>query len=171
MLFSILLVILSLFLLSVYAFINRPQKVIVADAQLTYSSTSKEQKEKITYLPYQNLCTPQGKVIYTLNYIRVLVNGTCMAPRGIMNGRQILVELLKEEQKLYFKKYVKTEDVLLIHLKDKDVYKLRILQNYEKNDKNDDELITYRYLPNGDKHRSSRNHRPADVVGVVRYVL
>ena len=167
MLFLVFLVILAIFLLILYAFINRPQKIIVADAGPTQSLTSKEQKAKTQYLPYQIISTSHGKIIDTHKYYRVLVDGKCMEPRGIKDKSQILVEPLTKEQKKYFRKYVKLENVLLIYLKDKDVYKLRILQNYDSLE----QLITYRYLSNGEKHRSSRNHRPEDVVGIVKYVM
>ena len=167
MLFSVIIVVFEILLFSLYVVVNRMQKVFTADAGPTHTLTSKEQKSRTIYLPYQTICTSHGKQINTRNYLRVKVDGKCMEPKGISDKSQILVEPLTENQRTYFKKYVRLEDVLLIHLKDKDVYKLRILQNYD----NEKELITYRYLSSGEKHRSSRNHKPEDVVGVVRYII
>lgn len=157
----------AIILLLLYALLNRPQRIIIADAGPTRELTGKEQNAKKTYTPYQIIYTPHGNLINTRHYLRIKVDGKCMEPRGILDKSQILVEPLTETQRTYFKKYVRLEDVVLIHLKDKDVYKLRILQNYD----NEKELITYRYLSNGEKHRSSRNHRPEDVVGIVRYII
>ena len=163
----IFLFIFAITLLGIYTYLSRPQKVIVADAGPTRELTCEEQKGKSFYLPYQIIKTQQGMILNTHDYLRVKVDGKCMEPRGILDKSQILVEPLTKKQKEYFKKHVRLEDVLLIHLKDKDVYKLRILQNYD----NEKELITYRYLSNGEKHRSSRNHRPEDIVGIVRYII
>ncbi len=88
-----------------------------------------------------------------------------MEPRGIKDKSIVFVQPLSKKEN--FKKQVKAEDVLLIYLHDKGVFKLRILQNYD----NEKQLITYRYKDDGTKHLSSRNHNPDDVKGVVKYVI
>ena len=151
-------------LIALYIFINRPQRVIVADAGPTRKLTAKEQKRKSFFTFSQSaLCSNKG-VMNTRNFIRVYVDGTCMEPRGIKDGAQVLVKPL--DKKLDFNAQVKEEDVLLIHLHDKKVYRLRILQ--DTTDINS--LVTYRYK-DGVKHNSSRNHKHDDVVGVVKYII
>lgn len=164
MLIQIILSIIAILLLIAYFLLNRPQKVIVADAGPTKKLTDKEQRANDELRPYQFIRLGSGKNINSRDYMRVKVDGHCMEPRGIKDGCQVLV--LPRNKNEQFKKQVKLGDILLIYLHDKKVYKLRILENYD----NEKQLITFRY-ENGQKHRSQRNHNPDDVLGVVKYIL
>ncbi len=156
--------IVAILLLVVYVLLNRPQKIIVADAGPTRELTAKEQRKNDSYAHYSTIKLQPDKTLQTRDYIMVKVDGKCMEPRGIKDKCIVYVKPL--DKNIYFKKQVKLEDVLLIYLHDKGVYKLRILQNYD----NEKQLITYRYMNNGEKHISSRTHNPNDVVGVVKYI-
>lgn len=164
MILQICLSLVAIMLLIVYVLLNRPQKVIVADAGPTRELTAKEQRKHDSYSHYTTIRLQSGKSLQSRDYICVKVDGKCMEPRGIKDESTVYVFPINKAEN--FKKQVRLEDVLLIYLKDKRVYKLRILQNYD----NERQLITYRYSNNGEKHLSSRTHKPEDVVGVVKYI-
>lgn len=151
-------------LILVYLRLCYPQRVLVADAGPTKELTFWGQLVKNSFMPYQYARMSDDNIINTREYIRVLVDGKCMEPRGIMDKTHVLVQRIEKD--IPFQQQIKIGDVLLIRLHDKWVYKLRILQNYD--DVN--ELITYRYQ-NGEKHQSSRNHNHKDVIGVVKYLI
>lgn len=159
-----LLPIISIALLGIYAYLMRPQKIIVAEAGPTVQVTHNYQESKRFNVPYEKIKLDNGETIDTRDFIRVYVDGKCMKSRRIKNGSQVLVEKIKNEEE--FEKKVNPNDILLIYLKDKKIYKLRIFEK-EKNEK---ELITYRYM-NNSKHPSSKPHKKEDVVGVVKYII
>jgi hypothetical protein len=163
--FQIVSIIVAIALLGIYVLLNRPQKIILADAGSTHRLTGREQRQKDSFHPFRNISLQAGKILQSRDYICVKVDGNCMEPRGIKNNS--IVYVLPLNKKEHFKKQVRAEDVLLIYLPDKNVYKLRILQNYD----NKKQLITYRYDENGKKYISSRSHHPDNVRGVVKYVM
>ena len=155
---------LGILLLCMYVFLFYPQRVYVADAGPTKELTAWQQLIKNYLMPYQYVQIAKGVYVNSRDYIRVLVDGKCMGPKGIKDKSQVLVEPLHKDED--FKSQVNLEDVLLIRLPDKKVYKLRILQEYTS----DNKLVTYRY-EKGEKHMSSRTHSTDDVIGVVRYAV
>ena len=163
--FQITSIIIAIVLLAIYVFLNRPQKIILADAGSTRKLTGREQRKKDSFRPFQNISLQAGKILHSRDYICVKVDGSSIEPRGIKNNS--IVYVLPLNRKEHFKKQVRAEDVLLIYLPDKNVYKLRILQNYD----NKKRLITYRYNEDGKKHISSKSHHPDNVRGVVKYVM
>ena len=155
------LLIIVLIILNLY---NRYQRVYVADAGPTKELTALGQIVKNFFMPYQNARLEDGSLVNTHEFIRVLVDGKCMEPRGIMDKSHVLVQRIMCDKD--FKEQVNIGDVLLLRLHDKKVYKLRILNNFD----DINQLETYRYQ-NGRPHRSSRNHNPKDVIGIVRYIV
>ena len=87
-----------------------------------------------------------------------------MKPKQIESGSQLLV--LKLDDKRPVKEQIKSGDILLIHLKDTDIHKIRVFDKYENG-----VLQTYRYDDNGQKKKSSKPHQESSVIGVVKYKL
>lgn len=97
---------------------------------------------------------------------RVIVHGHCMEPRGIMDCSQLYVQNIANDKD--FSLQVKHDDILLIYLPDKNIYKLRVFDKYLDQDL----LLTYRYNPQtGDRIDSSKPHNRKNVVGVVKFTL
>lgn len=105
----------------------------------------------------------EGNVIDTRDMIQVITNGICMVPRGISDGDRLLVQRINPEKPL--ETQIKHDDMLLIYLKDKDITKIRIFDEYNP----ERELLTYRYTKEGKRHDSSLPHRRESIVGIVRY--
>lgn len=100
------------------------------------------------------------------NIQRVIVHGRSLEPRGIYDRSQLYVQLINLEKD--FSLQVKHDDILLIYLKDKNIYKLRIFDKHLDNDN----LLTYMYNPQtGERVDSSLPHRRASVVGIVTKIL
>lgn len=106
-----------------------------------------------------------GNEIMSSDYIRILVQGNCMSPRGINSGESWLVEPIHSDKGIDTQ--VKKGDVLLVYLEDKNMYKIREFKDFA--DKEHTSLQTFWY--NGDKgHKdSTRPHSLSSVKGVVRY--
>lgn len=142
---------------------RKRERVIVAEA-------GKISDMSDTYQPYVfmnsvniNMRERHGIAI-PLDYQRVFVHGHCMEPRGIRDCSQLLVKSIDVNKD--FSLQVKHDDILLIYLPDKNIYKLRVFDKYL----DDNNLITYRYNPQT-KARidSSLPHKRENVVGVVKY--
>lgn len=104
-----------------------------------------------------------GWPISMRNKIRVVVHGNCMNKRGISDNDQLVVQKLnpKEIKKL------KPGDIVMIHLKDKDIDKIREFRKFTK----DMRLDTAYYLPDGSIKSSSKPHTAEQIVGKVKYKL
>ena len=103
-----------------------------------------------------------GKVLDTSGMLRVVVEGGCMEPRGIMSGDQLLVRRIDPRKDL--REQIKHNDILLIYLEDTGISKIRIFDCYN----DDDTLVTYRY-EGRERRDSSRPQSMKSVVGVVKY--
>ena len=124
-----------------------------------------EMSEKYQPYVYMNSIRKQGSIL-PLEYQRVIVHGHCMEPRGIMDCSQLWVKSINREKD--FSLQVKHDDILLIYLSDKNIYKLRIFDKYLDNDR----LLTYRYNPKTkERVDSSIPHKRESVVGVVKYAV
>lgn len=104
-----------------------------------------------------------GRYINTSDYLRLRISGTCMTPRNILNGEEWLAKPYDGESSA-----INPGDVLLIYIKDKNMYKIREVERV-LDDKQ--EVETFYYNPDGSKQFSSRWHRLADVRGVVKYAI
>lgn len=106
-----------------------------------------------------------GKAIDTKHYQRVVVKGNCLKPLGIEDEDQLLVSQFNNDGDE--RKSIKKGDILMIYLKSKDIYKVRVFDDFL-----DGGLIkTHRYNDNGDVIYSSRPHELSSVEGVVKYVI
>lgn len=138
------------------------EKVIVAEA----GKLSEMQADYVPFV-YMNpiqLRAADNTILDTTNLIRVLVHGCCMVPVGIMDGNQLFVEKINKNKA--FSLQVKHDDIMLIYIKDKNVYKLRVFDKFG----NDENLVTFRYnQETGEIQYSSRPHTRESVIGIVRY--
>lgn len=121
------------------------------------SQLSHREKRKIIY-------DSNNHPIDTKDYLRVVVSGNCLSPTGITNRSQLLVYRFKDENE---KSEIKSGDILMIHLKSKNIDKVRVFDRM----RDDGKMDTYRYSDNGEKIMSSRPHDLQSVVGVVKYLL
>lgn len=106
-----------------------------------------------------------GRYVNTRDYIRIVVHGNCMKPRNIQDGEEWLVEPLDKQKPPCSQ--IKEKDVLLIYLKDEDLYKIREFEGFNA----DGSLQTFYYESDGTKHSSSRPHAAETIQGVVRYAI
>lgn len=111
---------------------------------------------------YLDLKDSDGNDMSREGLIRVIVNGDCMYSRRIVNGTQLLVEPIDKNRSL--KEQVKQGSILMIHIPDTDVDKIRELDHMD-----DKYVYTFYYNPDGTRHLSSRPHSVSTVVGVVKY--
>lgn len=138
--------------------------VMCVEAGDTDCITAEDLKESSYYIKHQPIRDYSGHIINDPNTIRIKTKGDCMVPIGINNGDELLVHLIDRDKPLA--KQIEHGDVLLIHIQDNGINKIRIFDTYD--DKGN--LLTYRYKDNVRKN-SSRPHSVDSVVGVVRYQL
>lgn len=110
------------------------------------------------------LCDEKGNPLSTKGMIRVVVCGNCMKPKGIPDNAQLLVEKMAQSS---LKDKLHQGDIVMIHLKDRKLDKIRIFDRFDDKD----QLITYRFDDAGNRVNSSRPHLLSSVVGVVRYKI
>ncbi len=110
------------------------------------------------------LCDEKGNPLSTKGMIRVIVCGNCMKPKGISDNTQLLVEKMPQAS---LKSRLHQGDIVMIHLKDKKLDKIRIFDRFDEKN----QLVTYRYDDAGKRVDSSRPHLLNSVVGVVRYKI
>lgn len=111
----------------------------------------------------QTLKLPDGRLIRTRDYIRIKVRGRCMAPRNILDGEEWLVEPVSTKKPL--EKQIKPNDVLLLYIDDLKCFKIREFADFENG-----ELKTGHY-ETGEFQFSSANHKPEQVMGIVKYAI
>lgn len=153
---------------AIYAYFNivsRKQEFVqCVEAGPTVTTDAKRLRELSFYDRRRTIQKPDGQEIDTSEMIRIVVKGNCMKPKHIESGAQLLVK--KISKKDLVRNQIKEGDILLIHLVDNDIYKIRIFDRYEGED-----LATYRYDDNGERKNSTRNHKESSIVGVVKYRL
>lgn len=140
------------------------EHVIAVEAGPSGEADSAELKKYSFYDTRKNIKDSHGNLINTSKMIRVIVKGNCMQPKGISDGSQLYIQPIDLHKS--FKEQVHQGSILLIHIKDKDIKKLRILERINPNGL----LETYRF--EGENRRdSSKPHKPKDVLGVVKYLV
>jgi hypothetical protein len=148
-----------------YGYLNltKGEKVIFVEAGSTDGVSAKDLSSSYRE-PKCIVKNSDGKRIDTRNMIKVVAKGDCMAPRGIHTGSQLLVKKVNRKD---LHNEVKPKDILLIHLKDKRIYKIREFKGYVS----EHELQTCRYDEQGNVVESSRPHAEDTIVGVVKYAI
>ena len=152
--------------IAAYAYVNRVvgrrDYVLCVEAGPMAQTDAQSLQAKSFYDYHRRVIGKNGKPVNTSGMIRVVVQGDCMEPRGIKTGDQLLVRKISHRKPL--REQIKTGDILLIHLEDTGISKIRIFKEYDANGN----LVTYRY--EGEKEReSSQPHKVNNVVGVVKY--
>lgn len=128
------------------------------------SKTDARRLKKLSFYDWHRTVKDRaGNVVDTSNMIRVRVEGNCMRPRHIETGDQLLVKKIDRRRPL--RDQIQEGNILLIHLADTKVDKIRIFDRYDEAG----QLITYRYADDGTRQVSTRPHREESVVGVVKY--
>lgn len=113
---------------------------------------------------YQAVLDAKGHLIPAKDYIKVVVKGNCLEPKGIVNGSELLVYKFKNDTE---KKDIKAGDILMIHLESKGIDKIRVFEKMRE----DGLMDTYRFDENKNIKMSSRPHDLNSVVGKVKYLL
>lgn len=127
------------------------------------SVVTAEDLERLSFFDnWKTLENREGKSLDRSNLFRVVVNGDCMHVRHIVNGTQLLVAPIDKQKSL--EQQIKKSDILMIHIPDTGVDKIRELDCLDKNF-----AYTFYYNPDGTIHNSSRPHGRGTIVGVVRY--
>lgn len=104
-----------------------------------------------------------GEIIDSSLYMRLVVEGNCMMPRGIASGDQLLALKVNDAEEL--KKELQHDCIVLIYLEDIDLYKIRVFDRLEG-----DNLITY-YYDERKRKDSSRPHSIHSIKGIVKYAI
>lgn len=95
--------------------------------------------------------------------LRVIVHGNCMSKRGIHDRDQLVVQKVNNNDLGKLKK----GDIVMIHLKDKGIDKIREFDKFTE----DGRLDTLYYNEDGSVRHSSHAHTRESIVGRVRYRL
>lgn len=145
--------------------INAPERIECVDAGPVSSVDPQDLHSRVKFEPMGIFRSEDGKLLTSADYQRITVSGNCMVPRGICSGQDLLVEKIKDGRDLSLKE----GDILLIHVPDKNLYKIRAYE--EKTDENPNVYKTYYYDEAGEKKYSSKPHKKDYIQGVVRYIL
>lgn len=157
----------SFFALVLYI-LSRPEQVLcvdagpVADANIQVLN-SKTKDCKTIYLKSSTSKLSPSR------YFRVLVEGNCMEPLGILTGSVLIVEKIEGKDKL--KRELRPGDILLITLEDKKISKIRVYNREVDNEEGGEPMLETFYYENTKPKKSSQNHKYENVHGVVRYLL
>jgi len=104
-----------------------------------------------------------GEIIDSSLYMRLVVEGNCMVPRGIASGDQLLALKVNDIEEL--RKELQHGNIVLIYLEDINLHKIRVFDRFEG-----DNLMTY-YFENGKRRDSSRPHSINSIKGIVKYAI
>lgn len=105
----------------------------------------------------------QGEELSSAQYSRILVKGTCMTKKGILDGDMLVAETFSKNTD--FRKELKKGNIVWLHIEDTGMDKIRIFDGWEN-----DEMKTF-YYKNDVKHPSSTNHAVSQIRGIVRYKI
>ena len=158
-------IILFVLALGFYAFCNlklRKDHVIGVEAGTTKGVTADELGRLSYYRKHKIVKTRHGEIINPNSIIRIVVEGNCMKPLNINSGDEMIA--IKIDKKRPLAEQIKTNDVLLIHLEDTGINKIRAFNKFEGKD-----LVTFWYEEDGKEHLSSKKHSPKSILGIVRY--
>ncbi len=153
--------------LAFYAYCNiklNSDYVICAEAGDSKTANPKELERASHYTTHKIIRDEDGNVVNSSNMIRIKVNGNCMRPYGINFGDELLVRKIGKDENL--DSIIQKEDILLIYLFDKKMYKIRAFDHFEHGS-----LKTYRFLDNGEKKDSRNLHQRESIIGKVEYIL
>ena len=151
--------------LGLYAFTNlklRKDDVIGVEAGTTKGVTVDELKRASYSVKHRVVKDRLGNVINPESIIRIVVRGNCMKPLRIKSGDEMIAIKIDRERPL--EEQVSPNDVLLIHLADTGINKIRAFEGFDGGN-----LKTFWFEENGEKHASSKVHTPESVLGIVRY--
>lgn len=151
--------------LGFYAFANlklRKDFVMGVEAGTTKGVTADELKRVSYSVKHRVVKDRQGNVINPDSIIRIVVEGNCMRPLRIKSGDEMIAIRIDNQRPL--QEQVKPNDVLLIHLADTGINKIRAFESFEGRN-----LKTFWFEENGQKHPSSKAHTPESVLGIVKY--
>lgn len=151
--------------LGFYAFANlklRKDLVIGVEAGTTKGVTAEELKRVSYSVKHKVVKDSHGNVISPNSMIRIVVYGNCMKPLKINSGDQMIA--IKIDKQRPIEEQIKPNDVLLIHLADNGINKIRAFEAFDGRN-----LKTFWFEESGQKHPSSKVHTPESVLGIVRY--
>ena len=144
---------------------NKPEYVICVEAGPSDNVSYEDLKSCSFYDHKVVIRDKDGTNINTSDMFRVVVRGNCMKPKSIEDGAQLLVKKINPLSE--FSSQIKQGDILLIHLNDSRIDKIRIFDEYNNNG----ELLTYRYDNNSVRINSSKPHKKSSIIGVVKYKI
>ena len=153
--------------LAFYAYANMKLKrdyVICVEAGDSEEANPQELRNASHYTPHRIIRDKNGRIVNTSKMLRIKVSGNCMKPYGIESGDELLVKKISKDKVL--DDYIQQNDILLIYLSDKRMYKIRAFDRFENGS-----LKTYRFLDNGERKDSRKLHSRESVVGVVEYKI
>lgn len=139
---------------------SHTETVIAVEAGATSKVSSAHINDKSFKAP-KCVYKINGEIIDSSKYIRLIVQGDCMSPRGIINGNQLLALKINNLEEL--NKNLHPNDIVLIYLEDIKLYKIRVFKEFKENN-----LITY-YFNNGDAKESSKPHSLQSIKGIIKY--
>ena len=151
--------------LGFYAFANlklRKDFVMGVEAGTTKGVTADELRRASYSVKHRVVKDRKGNVINPDSIIRIVVEGNCMRPLRINSGDEMIA--IKIDNKRPLDEQIKPNDVLLIHLADKGIKKIRAFEAFEGRN-----LKTFWFEEDGQKHPSSKVHTPESILGIVRY--
>lgn len=161
---EILFILLIVFALIIYGMGKKTDYVACVEAGDTNCVNSDDLKVMSHREKHQVVLDEQGHLVPQKDYIKVVVKGNCLEPKGIVNGSELLVYKFKNDSE---KNDIKEGDILMIHLKSKGIDKIRVFEKMRE----DGLMDTYRFDANKNKKMSSRPHDLNSVVGKVKYLL
>ena len=150
-----------------YAYCNMGLKrdfVICVEAGDSEEANPCELRKASYYAAHRIIRDKGGRIVNTSDTIRIKVSGNCMRPFGIVSGDELLVRKIGKDINLDGK--ISKNDILLIYLSDKKMYKIRAFDHFEGS-----ALQTFRFLDNGNKKDSRKLHSRESIIGKVEFKI
>lgn len=150
-----------------YAYCNMGLKrdfVICVEAGDSEEANPCELRRESYYTAHRIIRDKGGRIVNTSDTIRIKVSGNCMRPFGIVSGDELLVRKIRKDTNL--DGIIHQNDILLIYLSDKKMYKIRAFDQIEGG-----ALKTFRFLDNGDRRDSRKLHSRESIIGKVEYKI
>lgn len=162
--FYFILLFIAVFCLYAYSSLRlRKDKVIAVEAGTIDGVCSEVLKQSSYYVKHKIIKDNKGNILDPDNIIRIVIRGNCMKPLNINTGDEMIAVKIDKNKSL--SEQISKNDVLLIYLEDKRIHKIRAFEDFNT----ENELKTFWFEDNGQKHYSSRPHSSNSVLGVVRY--
>ena len=140
---------------------SKDQQVLMIEAGPTDCANEACLQDHYT-TPIKTIELPNGEFKSSRDFIRIKISGNCMQKRNIFYGEEWLVKPINHTKPV--QEQLNPTDILLIYIKDKNIYKIRELAGFLGNN-----MLETIYYKGDEVVTSSSPHSYDSILGIVKY--